>query len=89
MDQVRDQSIEHVVGEALEALADRAEAIYVDLDLDVMDRTFAPGTPGSRPGGLTPGEVRPAADLCGRHPRVRVIDLVELDPSKDIAEATL
>ena len=85
---VRKQSIEFVVAESLAHLSDRADAIYVDLDLDVMDRAFAPGTPGSRPGGLTPADIRTAAHLCGRHPKVRALDLVELDPSKDIADAT-
>lgn len=64
------------------------DAIYVNLDLDVMDRIHAPGSPGSRPGGFTPWEVRQAARLCGRHPKVRALDLVELDPTTDVAEAT-
>ena len=64
------------------------DAIYVDLDLDVLDRAFAPATPGSRPGGLNPWELRHAAHLCGRHPKVRILDLVEIDPPNDIADMT-
>ena len=78
-----------VVEEALDLLDETVDAIYVDLDLDVLDRVFAPATPGSRPGGLTPAEVRIAARLCGAHPKVRVLDLVEIDPTKDVAEATV
>ena len=78
-----------VVEEALDLLDETVDAIYVDLDLDVLDRVFAPATPGSRPGGLTPAEVRTAARLCGAHPKVRVLDLVEIDPTKDVAEATV
>jgi arginase family enzyme len=77
------------VEEALDLLDETVDAIYVDLDLDVLDRVFAPATPGSRPGGLTPAEVRTAARLCGAHPKVRVLDLVEIDPTKDVAEATV
>jgi formiminoglutamase len=84
----RERSIDAVITESLAWLAQRADAIYVDLDLDVMDRAFAPGTPGSRPGGLTPADIRRAAHLCGRHPKVRMLDLVELDPTKDIADMT-
>ncbi len=87
--EVRRQGIESVVEEALDLLAEDVEAIYVDLDLDVLDRVFAPATPGSRPGGLTPAELRSAARLCGAHPKVRVIDLVEIDPTKDVADATV
>lgn len=86
--EVRAIGIERAVEEALDSLDQRVEAIYVDLDLDVLDRVFAPATPGSRPGGLTPAELRSAARLCGAHPKVRVMDLVEMDPAKDVSEAT-
>ena len=74
--------------QALDYLARRVDAIYVDLDLDVMDRAFVPGTPGSRPGGLTPGEMRREARACGSHPLVRAMDLVEMDPAQDVASVT-
>ncbi|MBX9600072.1 MAG: agmatinase family protein [Bryobacteraceae bacterium] len=64
------------------------ERIYVDLDLDVMDRGFAPATPGSRPGGVTPWELRMAARMCGLHPKVQAMDVVEMDPSRDVADVT-
>jgi len=86
--EVRARGIEQAVGEALDALDQLVDAIYVDLDLDVLDRAFAPATPGSRPGGLTPAELRSAARLCGAHPKVRVMDLVEIDPTKDVSDAT-
>lgn len=68
----------------LERLAMKVDAIYFDLDLDVMDRAFAPGCPGSRPGGLMPFQVRQAARIAGSHPKVAVMDLVELDPTTDV-----
>ena len=87
-DQVFAAGIEAVVSEALNRLARLVDSIYVDLDLDVLDRSFAPGTPGSRPGGLAPWQIRLAARICGLHSKVRVMDLVEIDPDKDIADAT-
>lgn len=77
-----------IVDEALGRLAAQVDAIYVDLDLDVLDRAFSPGTPGSRPGGFAPWELRKAARRCGAHPKVRVMDLVEFDPSTDISGTT-
>jgi formiminoglutamase len=85
-DEVRRQGIERVVCEALESLA--GLPVYVDLDLDVLDRAFAPATPGSRPGGLMPCDIRTAARLCGECARVRVLDLVEMDPTQDVANQT-
>jgi len=87
-DEVRRCGIEKVVSETLESFRRRVDVIYVDLDLDVMDRMFVPGTPGSRPGGLTPAELRAAAHLCGMNPMVRIMDLVEFDPTHDIADTT-
>ena len=87
-DQVYAVGIETAVSEGLKQIASRVETIYVDLDLDVLDRSFAPATPGSRPGGLAPWQIRRAARICGLHPKVRVMDLVEIDPERDIADAT-
>jgi formimidoylglutamase len=89
MSQIRAHDVERLVGESLDDLSERVEHIYVDLDVDVLDRIFAPATPGSRPGGLTPYELRRAAWLCGAHPKVRAIDLVEVDPTQDVADATV
>jgi formiminoglutamase len=87
--EIRERGIVPVLDEALGALASRADAVYVDLDVDVLDRAFAPACPGARPGGLTPAEVQAAARLCGAHPKVRAMDVVEVDPTRDVAEVTV
>jgi formiminoglutamase len=88
LEQIRLRGIENVTAEALTQLSNSADFIYVNFDLGILDRTFAPAASGSRPGGLAPWELRRAARLCGLHPRVRAIDLVEIDPTRDVAEAT-
>lgn len=87
-DEARRRGVAEVVTDTLEALGRRVDAIYVDLDVDVLDRAFAPACPGSRPGGLTPWEVQAAARVCGRHPKVRAMDVVEVDPERDVADVT-
>lgn len=89
MNQIRARGLEVVVNEALDYLSQQVDLIYVDLDMDVLDRAFAPACPGSRPGGLTPWELRRAAFLCGSQAKVRAIDLVEVDPTQDVADATV
>jgi formiminoglutamase len=89
MSQIRAHGVERLLTESFEDLSDRAKHLYVDLDIDSLDRIFAPATPGSRPGGLTPYELRRVAWLCGAHPLVRAIDLVEIDPTQDVADATV
>jgi formimidoylglutamase len=88
VEQVAEHGIETVVERALRELSRKVDAIYVDLDLDVMDRAFAPATAGARPGGLTPLDIRRAAYLCGAHPKVKAMDLVEIDPTRDSNDIT-
>lgn len=73
----------------LDALAERCDALYVDLDVDVLDAAFAPACPGARPGGLQPHELHDAALAAGRHPRVAAIDVVEVDATRDPGGVTV
>jgi len=77
------------IPELLDSLSQRCESIYVDLDIDVLDRAFAPGCPGARPGGITPSELFEAAFEAGSHPSVRAVDIVEVDPERDIGLTTV
>ncbi len=89
MTMVDEHGIGHVVDQALDALADSCDAIHVDVDLDVLDRAFAPACPGSRPGGMTPRQLTEAVRRCGRHPKVVSADFVEVDATRDLAETTM
>jgi formiminoglutamase len=81
--------LDEEVWSALCLLEPDVDAIYVDVDLDVLDRIFAPAAPGSRPGGATPDDLHSALRDVGRHPKVRAIDLVEVDPRQDLADVTV
>jgi formiminoglutamase len=87
--EARSRGVDRAVSEALHELAARVDAIYVDLDVDVLDRAFAPACPGSRPGGLFPAEIQAAARVAGSHPSVRALDIVEVDPDADVADITV
>lgn len=81
--------IEQVIRGALDDLASRVDAIHVDFDLDVLDRSFAPACPGARPGGLTPRQLFAAARIAGACPAVVSADFVEVDATRDVADVTL
>lgn len=87
-DRVRDDGIAAAVKGALR-LCGRAQRIWVDLDIDVLDRAFAPGAAASMPGGLLPTDVQQAAYLFGREKRVVGIDITELDASADVNDITV
>jgi arginase family enzyme len=77
-----------VVAEELAHLAASCATIYVDFDIDVIDRSQAPGAPGARPDGVRAHEFFEAARLIAAHPKVHAVDLAEFDPSLDVGDCT-
>jgi arginase family enzyme len=57
--------------------------MFIDCDIDVIDRSQLPGAPGARPGGMTVSDFFAATRLLARNPKVRVVDLTEWDPTLD------
>jgi arginase family enzyme len=82
-------SVGAVVRAQLDRLAESCEHLFVDLDVDVVDRAFVPGCPGARPGGLQPWELLEAAVEAGRHPAVRAVDITEVDAGADVGGITV
>jgi formiminoglutamase len=79
----RQRGVGALVRDVLADLGGRCDAVYVDLDVDVVDAAFAPGCPGARPGGLQPWELLDAAAEAGRHPAVVAVDVTEVDAAAD------
>jgi formiminoglutamase len=74
-----------VIGEVMRKL-DHVEAIMVDFDIDVIDRAQLPGAPGARPGGMPARDFFEAARALAALPKVKLVDLTELDPSLDVSD---
>ena len=66
-----------------------AKRIWVDFDMDVLDRSSAPGAPAAMPTGLLPHQLEEAAFLLGKEKRVAGIDITEIDPERDVSEITV
>ena len=75
-----------VVAQELGRLAAVADVIYVDFDIDVIDRSQWPASPGARPGGVSAEAFFDATRLIGAHPKVKAVDLTEYDPSLEIGD---
>ena len=69
--------------EALDIAGADGREIYVDLDVDVCDRSVVPACPAAMPGGISADELRQAALLLGADKRVRAIDITEIDAAAD------
>jgi formiminoglutamase len=82
IEEVRLNGISRAIERALSHVGD-CEAIVVDCDIDVIDRSQFPGAPGARPGGMTATDFFRAVRLLAAEPRVRIIDLTEWDPPLD------
>lgn len=81
--EVEARGVTSCVRDAIDIAASGGGSVLVDLDLDVCDRSVAPGCPASLPGGLSANEIRTAAFLAGADPRVSVVDITEVDSSAD------
>ena len=84
--ELRDRKISEVIAQALEIAGAGGREIYVDIDVDVCDRSVAPACPASVPGGISADELRQAANLVARDSRVRAIDITEIDVASDAAD---
>ena len=82
-DELHRRPMADVMAEALEIAGAAGGPVHVDLDVDVCDRSVAPGCPASVPGGLAAHELRAAARAAGRHPAVESLDLTEVDAAAD------
>jgi arginase family enzyme len=79
---VRSGGIAHAIDRALDHVS-HCDALVIDCDIDVIDRSQFPAAPGSRPGGMRVEDFFTAVRRLASDARVRIIDLVEWDPPLD------
>ena len=79
---VRESGVDNVIDRALDHVK-HCEALVVDCDIDVIDRSQFPAAPGARPAGMAAHDFFYAVRRLAADARVRVIDLTEWDPPLD------
>ena len=80
--EIHERGIAAAIDRALAHVAHCA-ALFIDCDIDVIDRSQFPGAPGARPGGMSSGDYFTATRLLASQDKVRAIDLTEWDPPLD------
>jgi formiminoglutamase len=79
---IRRNGIARAIDRALDHVA-HCDALVIDCDIDVIDRSQFPAAPGARPGGMPVHDFFYAARRLASDPRTRIVDLTEWDPPLD------
>lgn len=83
VDELRRRGPEDVMRAAMEVAGAAGGPVHLDVDVDVCDRSVAPGCPASVPGGIAAWELRALVRAAARDDRLRSADVVEVDATAD------
>ncbi|MFC0197760.1 agmatinase family protein [Microbacterium arthrosphaerae] len=83
MDELRRRGAADVAAEALEIAGAGGGPVHLDIDVDVCDRSVAPGCPASIAGGLAAWELRALVRAVAADARVHSADIAEVDATAD------
>ena len=88
MREIEELGAEAVIDTAIEEALDGPDAIYLSVDIDVVDPGSAPGTGTPEPGGMLPRELLRAVRRIVGKVQLAGMDIVEVSPPYDWAEST-
>jgi agmatinase len=83
MHEIEAHGFDTVLEKAIDQALDGPEAIYLSLDIDVLDPAFAPGTGTPEPGGLTSVQLLRAVHRIVERVHLAGMDVVEVAPAYD------
>lgn len=85
---ILEEGVEMTTRRTLTGFLQHVDAIYLSVDIDVLDRAFAPGTAAALPGGLDPRCLVEIVEFICTDARTIGMDVVEFDPERDVAGTT-
>ena len=88
MTEIEERGAEAVLTQAIAEALDGPDAIYLSVDIDVVDPGSAPGTGTPEPGGMLPRELLRAVRQIVGSVELVAMDIVEVSPPYDWAEST-
>jgi agmatinase len=83
------RGIEEIVREAMEAASDGVDAVYVSVDIDVVDASESPGTGAPEFEGIQAKEFLQAMSIINEYDTLRAFDLCEVAPEWDHSGRTV
>jgi agmatinase len=87
MQDIEERGISSVVQEALSSVSPDGRPLYISVDIDAVDPTFAPATNSPEPGSLTSREITQALRIAASRGFVG-LDVVEVSPDFDTRSGT-
>jgi agmatinase len=89
MDEIWQRGFQAVMKDAISEALSTADSLYISIDVDSLDPSFAPGTGTPEPGGIMSADLlRMVRTLCLEH-NVVGIDIVEVSPAYDVSDLTV
>src|SRR5215475_2387383 len=88
MAEVVGRGLDTCLTEAFAIATDDCDAVFLSVDVDVVDPGMAPGTGTPEPGGLTARQLLDAVRRCGYELPIVGVDVVEVSPPYDHADIT-
>ena len=88
MSEVVQRGLDDVLEEAIALAMTDCDAVFLSVDVDVVDPGSAPGTGTPEPGGLTSRQLLDAVRRIAMESPVAGVDVVEVSPPYDHAEIT-
>jgi arginase family enzyme len=88
MTEIEERGADAVIDDAIAEALDGPDAIYLSIDIDVVDPGLAPGTGTPEPGGLLSRELLRAIRRIVAAVDIAAMDIVEVSPPYDHAETT-
>jgi agmatinase len=88
MREIEERGADAVIDDAIAEALDGPDAVYLSLDIDVIDPGMAPGTGTPEPGGMLTREVLRAIRRIVGAVELAGMDVVEVSPPFDHAETT-
>jgi agmatinase len=89
MHEIWERGIQAVIEDAVAEALDGADALYISVDIDVLDPGFAPGTGTPEPGGMTPADLLRTVRRLATDTNVVALDVVEVAPPYDVSDTTV
>jgi agmatinase len=88
MTEIEERGIDAVIDDAIAEAMEHADAVYLSIDVDVVDPGMAPGTGTPEPGGLLTRELLRSVRRIARSVPLAGMDVMEVSPPYDHAEVT-